>query len=58
MLAKKEILSRLSVENVDLARNPQRVFDYYVEIGLLPKSKGRNKQWEELDSDDMEITVT
>jgi hypothetical protein len=54
MLTKEEILKRLEKENVDLRRKPERIFVYYVEKGLLPKSEDRNKQWEELDSDDME----
>ena len=51
---KKEILKRIAEENVDLGRNPKRVFVYYVEKGLLPKSVDRNEKLEGLDSDDME----
>lgn len=54
MLTKKEILKRIAEENVDLGRNPKRVFVYYVEKGLLPKSVDRNEKLEGLDSDDME----
>jgi len=40
MLTKKEILSQLKRENINLGENPERTFIYYQEIGLIPKGKG------------------
>ena len=52
LLTKIEILKLLEEENIDLGRDPERVFVYYIEKGLLSKSVGRNDQWQGLYPED------